>query len=896
MAENNPRSNPDEILALAKAEEEQKKRGKLKIFLGYAAGVGKTYTMLEAARHLEGKIDVAVAYIETHGRIETEALLEGLELIPRKQIEYRGVTLTEMDLDAILVRQPMLALVDELAHTNAEGSRHPKRYQDVEELLDAGIDVYTTLNVQHIESLRNLVMQITGIWMRETIPDSVIDKATEIELVDLPPDDLIKRLDEGKVYVSEQIAQATTKFFRKGNLTALRELTMRTAAESVDKQKQTYMQTHAISGPWSTAERILVCISHKSRGNLVRTARRMASQSAAEWFAVHVETPDDIRLSPSQRDRLMYIFRLAERLGAKTVTVPGDSVAAVITEYAAKNNITRIVIGKPKNRWGRLLRRSSVDQIIRQSKQVDVLVVAGEETPPKLERSPSKRKFRNWRGYLQGLALVALATLLGELLHQFFSPTSIIMIYILCVAITAVFWGFGPSILVCIVSVLTWDFFFVKPIRTFAVADTQYIFAFITLAAVGIIISYLMTRIRQQTKAAQRRESETAILYSLSRNLVATTSLEATIHAIVGVMKETFGYNVIIFLPDTQKREVLRPYVEEPSVAVDEAAMAAATWSFQHQKTSGYGTDTLPGAKERYLPLSTARGTVGVMALSVTDAAAQFTVQQTQLLKAFADLAAVSIEHIQLAEEVRNAEILKATEKLQTALLNSISHDLRTPLVSVIGVLSSLQEKGIDFDDAARENLIQVAREEAERLNYFITNLLDVSRIEAGAIKLSLQPSDAEDIIGAALEQLGGRAENHPIKINIPANLSLMSVDFGLIVQVLVNILDNALKYSKAGSPIEVSGRQVAQQVEISVADRGPGIPSQDLLRVFDKFYRVQRPGNVTGTGLGLAICKGLVEAHEGRISAENRSDGGTIIRLTLPATEAVPKDVGART
>jgi two-component system sensor histidine kinase KdpD len=412
------------------------------------------------------------------------------------------------------------------------------------------------------------------------------------------------------------------------------------------------MQDHAINGPWPTAERILVCISYKSRGNLVRTARRMASQSDAEWFAVHVETPDDIRLSPIQRDTLMYMFRLAERLGAKTVTVPGDSVATVIMEYAAKNNITRIIVGKPENRWGRLLRRSFVDQIIRQSKQVDVLVVAGEEAPPKLEKPPSRRTFRNWRGYVQALLLMIFATLLGHAVHSFFSPANIIMIYLLCVVVTAVFWGFGPSILVCIVSVLAWDYFFVSPHLTLAVEDTQYIFAFVTLLLVGLTISYLTTRIRQQTKAAQRRESETATLYSLSRNLAATTSLEATIHAIVGIMKETFGYNVIIFLPDTQKKEVLKPYVEESSVAVDEATIAAATWSFQHQKIAGYGTDTLPSARERYVPLSTARGTVGVMALWVTDAAAQFTIQQTQLLEAFADLAAVAIERTQLGKTV----------------------------------------------------------------------------------------------------------------------------------------------------------------------------------------------------------------------------------------------------
>lgn len=894
MAKDDFRPNPDELLAQVKAEEEQKKRGKLKIFLGYCAGVGKTYAMLEAARQRKRELDVVVAYVETHGRPETEALLEGLEIVPRRGVEYRGVMLQEMDLDAVLARRPQLALVDELAHTNAPESRHPKRYQDVEELIEAGIDVYTTLNVQHLESLRNVVMQVTNIWMHETVPDSVIDKATEIELVDLPPDELLKRLKEGKVYVPDEVTRATAGFFREGNLIALRDLTMRTAAERVDEQMRAYMQIHAIRGPWPTGERLLVCISPSPLGaRLVRTARRLAFQLNAEWFAIYVETSDDVRLSPDQRDRLTDALRLAERMGAKTVTVQGESVAATVTQFARKNNITKIVVGKPQNRWRKLLGRAVVDQIIRQSDHVDVFVATAEEEPLKREKAPTGQVFGSWRGYLQALLLVTLASLLGELVHQFFDPTNIIMIYLVCVVITAILWGFGPSIMVCIVSVLAWDFFFVSPNLTFK--GSQYVFTFITLLVVSLILSYLTIRIRQQAAAAQSRESETATLYALSRKLAGTIGLKATISVIISGAKETFGSDVVVFLPDAQNKGTLKPHVENQNITVAENDVAAAFWSFQHQKIVGHGTDTLPNAKAQYLPMGTARRPVGVMALWVDDATSRFTIQQTRLLEAFADLAAVAIERTQLAEEVSNTEILQATEKLQTALLNSISHDLRTPLVSVIGVLSSLQEEGIGLDDTARRNLIQVAREEAERLNHLITNLLDVTRIEAGAMRVSRQPSDVEDMIGAALQQLGSRSDNRPIKTDIPAELPFVSVDFGLIVQVLVNILDNALKYSPPSSSVEISGRQTAQQVEIEVADRGVGIPPEDLLRVFDKFYRVQRPDNVAGTGLGLAICKGVVEAHGGFITAENRPGGGTIIKLTLPVAEATPEGRGRR-
>jgi two-component system sensor histidine kinase KdpD len=892
MAKRDSRSGPDEVLARIKAEGKQKKRGRLKIFLGYAAGVGKTYTMLDTARQLMKEVDLVVALVETHGRTETETLLEGFEIIPRRQVQYRGVSLTEMDLDAVLARRPQLALVDELAHTNAPDSRHPKRYQDVEELLEAGIDVYTTLNVQHIESLQSTVAQMSGVWMHETVPDTVVDNAAEIELVDLPPEALLKRLKEGKVYVPQQITRAATNFFREGNLIALRELSMRTAAQRVDEQMRAHMETRATPGPWPSVERLAVCVRPGPQDNrVVHSAYRLASRLGAEWFVIYIETPDSAQLSPDQQDRLMNIFRLAERLGAKTATIQGRSVAAAVTEYASKNNITKVLVGKPADRrWWNLPGRSVASQIIRQSEHIDVYIVGGDRgVGPERDKTAARQPSHRWRRYLLGLALVALSTLLGLAMRPHLSPTTIIMVYLLSVVVSAFYLGLGPAMLVSILGVLVFDFFIIPPYLTFAVADTEYVFTFIVLLAIGIVVSYLTSRVRQQSRVARKRESETATLYALSRNLTTTMELEATVHTIISSAKETFRRDAVIFLPDAQNKETLKPHIESPNLVIDNNEIAAAVWSFQHQKTVGHGTDTLPNAKARYLPLNTARGVVGVMALWVSDTASQLTMEQTRLLEAFADLAAVAIERTQLAEEARNAQILAATEKLQTALLNSISHDLRTPLVSIIGVLSSLQEKGMGLDDAARVNLIQVAHEEAERLNHLITNLLDVSRIEAGAMRISRQASDVQDIVGVALERMGSPSGKRPIKVNVPAELSFVSVDFGLVVQALVNVLDNALKYSPPDSPIDISGRQVAQQVEIAVADRGVGIPPQDLQHVFDKFYRVHRPDNVIGTGLGLSISKGIVEAHGGRILAENRPGGGTIIKLTLPVAESSP-------
>ncbi len=656
--DNLTRPNPDELLAQVKAEEVGKTRGKLKIFLGYAPGVGKTFTMLEAARlKKRDNTDVVAAVVETHGRVETEALLQGLEIIPRRQLEYRGIKMTEMDIDAVLKRHPRLALVDELAHENAPGSRHPKRYQDIEELLEAGIDVYTTLNIQHIESGRNAVAQITGVWVRETVPDSFVDNASEIEMVDLPPDELLQRLKEGRVYVPEQIAAAIESFFRKGNLTALRELAMRMAGKHVDEQTIAYMKTHAIQGSWPSGEHLMVCIGPGGTGvRLVRNARRLAFSLGAEWYAVYVETPDT-HVSPYQQERIDNVLRTAERMGAKASTIRGNSVVDAITEFAAKNNITKIIVGKSRRNWlQKLFVSPIVDELMRRSEYFDVYVIGGrgEPSPPELKKTEEIKPPRSWPGYLKGLGLVAIATLIGQFLHNLFSPTTISMLYLLCVVFTAFYWGLGPSIAVAVIGVLAFDFFHIPPYLTFRVADTQYIFTFLALLLVAVVISYLTMRVRRQTESAERRERQTAALYALGKDLAISSDLESYIHAIVKRAKETFGREAIIYLPDPQNKGALKPHADVSDITIDENETAAAVWAFQHQKTVGHGTDTLPNAKARYLPMVTARGAVGVLALSAKDTAGELTIEQERILEAYADLSAIAIESILLNQERNN--------------------------------------------------------------------------------------------------------------------------------------------------------------------------------------------------------------------------------------------------
>jgi two-component system sensor histidine kinase KdpD len=877
------RPDPDELLARIQAEEKQRTRGRLKIFFGYAAGVGKTYAMLEAAhqRKAEG-VDVVVGYVETHKRVETEDMLRGLEVLLPKTITYRNIQLLEMDIDRILKRKPQLVLVDELAHTNTPGSRHAKRYQDVEELLTVGINVYTTLNIQHLESLNDVVAQITGTKVRETVPDSVIDEVTEIELIDLPPDELLNRLKEGKVYIPEQAERAIEKFFRQGNLTALRELTMRRAAERVDDQMLDYMEKRAIPGPWPAGERLLVCISPGSVSErLIRTARRLADELKAEWYAIYVETPQQVRMPTEQRDRVDRMLRLAEELGAKSVTIPGQSVADTVTGYARIQNVTKIIIGKSRRpRWVEWLRGSVADQLIRQSGPIDVYFVNSEPQPSFKQPEPYWQPHRPWRRYIGGIALVAGATGMCALVDPYISPTNLVVIYLLSTVVAAVFLGRGPAILTSILSVVAFDYFFVPPHLTLAVSDTEYILTFFGLLAVSLVISYLTAQVREQADAAQRREAQTAALYELGRDLTATVGLEAVAKTIIDHISRTFSREVAIFLPESGE---LRVYRASQGLAVAENELAVATWTFEHGQQAGRGTDTLPEASMRYQPLKTTRGVTGVLGIKPIGSNTYLGPDQRRILDAFVNQVALAIEGARLVEQAHQTELLAATEKLQSALLNSISHDLRTPLVSITGALSSLEEASPALDEEVQRSLIETAREEAERLNRLVGNLLDITRLEGGVMQLHREACDMQELIGAALEQIGTPLKNRQVKVEISAKLPLIPLDFVLFSRVLVNVIDNALKYSPPEKPIEIRTRIANHCLEITIADRGEGIPVGDLERIFDKFYRVQRPDNVSGTGLGLSISKGIIEAHGGSIQAENRRGGGSIFIIRMP-------------
>ncbi len=877
------RPDPDDLLARIQAEDKQRTHGRLKIFFGYAAGVGKTYAMLEAAhqRKAEG-VDVVVGYVETHNRVETDNMLRGLEVIPRKTFTYRNIQLSEMDIDGVLSRKPHLVLVDELAHTNAPGSRHAKRYQDVEELLAAGIDVYTTLNIQHLESLNDVVAQITGTKVQETIPDRVIDEVTDIELIDLPTDELLNRLKAGKVYIPEQAERAIEKFFRQGNLTALRELTMRRAAERVDDQMLDYMGKRAIPGPWPAGERLLVCVSPGTMSErLIRSARRLADELKAEWYAIYVETPQQAGMSADQRDRVYRMLRLAEDLGAKSIVQPGQSVAETVTSYARSHNITKIIIGKSRrSRWHEFLRGSIADQVIRKSGLIDVYFVNSEAQPSFKETERSWQPHRPWRRYLWGMALVAGATAICALVAPYISPTNLVVIYLLSTVLAAVFLGRGPAILTSILSVVAFDFFFVPPSLTLAVSDTEYLLTFLGLLSVSLVISYLTAQVREQADAAQRREAQTAALYELGHDLTATVGLEAVSKTIISHISQTFSREVAIFLPESG---TLRLYSASPGLEVAENELAVATWTYEHGQLAGRGTDTLPDASMHYQPLKTTRGVIGVLGVKPTSPNSYMSPDQRRILDAFVNQVALAIEGARLAEQARQTELLEATEKLQTALLNSISHDLRTPLVSITGALSSLEEGSPALDEEDRRSLIETAREEAERLNRLVGNLLDITRLETGGMHLHREACDIQELIGSSLEQVGSLLKHRQVEVDIPAKLPLISVDFVLFSRVLVNVIDNALKYSPPDKPIQIKARTSNQSLEISIADRGEGIPAEDLERIFDKFYRVQRPDNVSGTGLGLSICKGIVEAHGGSIRAENRHGGGVIFTVQMP-------------
>ncbi len=890
MEEEYRRPNPDELLTHLQSEEESSKRGKLKIFLGYVAGVGKTYAMLEAAhQRLEEGLDVVVGYVETHGRKETEALLMGIEAIPRRNTEYRGITLSEMDLDAIIQRHPQIVLVDELAHSNHPGSRHPKRYQDVEEILNADIDVYSTVNIQHLESLSDVVQQITGVVVREKIPDRLIDEAYEIELIDLPTDELLQRLRDGKVYISEQAMRALEKFFRKGNLTALRELSLRRAADRVDSQMLSYMKTKAIPGPWPAAERIMVCISSHPMGErLIRSGRRLADDLNAEWFVLYVETPHHIRMPLENRLRVQKFLQLAEEMGAKVSSISGDSVADSVIQFAREHNVTKIVAGKPfRPRWREFLQGSVIDQIIRNSGPIDVHVVSGASAAIPMPKQKGEPSFKAvWRYGVAILILIAV-TLFGLMVDPYIESTNLVMVYLLAVVISAVYLGRGPAILSSFLGVLAFDYFFINPIFTFTVNDTQYILTFLGLLIVGLIISNSAALLRDQVAVLRKKEAQTQSLFQLSRELTSAPSLQQILKIANESVSAILERKSILLLPENNA--LVSRYASE-DFAINENELAVAEWSFKHGQAAGRGTDTLPATPIRFVPLNTAHGPVGVIGIKASGADALLTNDQRMLLDGLANLIAQAVERTNLVSEATKHEMLRNTEKLQSALLNSISHELRTPLASITGVLSSLEDSekshppSRKLDLKTKLELLDSATEQARQLNRLVENLLNMTRLEAGSVHLNLGPCDPQDLVGSVVQQFSNRCQDHPIHLEIPDDLPLITCDTVLIAQVITNLLDNACKYSPAGSPVTIGVKNNNQgTIEFFIQDQGIGLPEEELEKVFIKFYRSPYHRNTTGTGLGLSICKGIVEAHGGQINVKKNPEKGLTFYFILP-------------
>jgi two-component system sensor histidine kinase KdpD len=892
------RPSPDALLARI-ARSERGHAGRLKVFLGMAPGVGKTYSMLEAARlrAMSGE-DVVVGVAETHGRTETAELLLGLEIVPRRRIEYRDTVIEEMDIDALVARRPALALVDELAHTNAPGSRHAKRWQDVDDLLAAGIDVYTTVNIQHLESLNDAVAQITGVRVRETIPDGVLERADEVELVDLPVDELIDRLRAGRVYVPEQAERAIAKYFREGNLNALRQLALRFVASRVDREMSTYMQAHAIPGPWPTNERLMVSVGPSPLSpRLVRATRRMAERRAAEWIAVYVETPSHYRLPEEDRARVAQTLRLAEDLGGRVVTIPGSNVADELLRFAQAENVTEIVVGRSlRSWWVELVRGSIVPRLVRNTSNIDIYVVSTDEEVPGARggsqiHSDARHPARV-RQILVALTLVAAATGAAALLRHSISVPNLSLVFLVAVLLTAVQGELRVAIAVSILSVLVYDFFFVPPHFTFTITSPQDVLALVVFLIVAILTSNLVGRIRNQSAAARVREARTAALYSLSRQVVGELGASEIAGSVAAEVARHFDSCAVILVREGER---LTPAASsDPDVALGDSSLAAATWCFRHERMAGNGTDTLPGDPWLHVPLRAGGNVVGVLALR-SEGDTRFTEpDQRRFVEAFADVAAVALERARLVSEIEQAAHLAERERIQSLLLSSISHDLRTPLASIIGSATSLLEGRDQYDVATRTELASTILEEGERLDRFVGNLLETTRIEAGALQLNRDWSDVSDIVGTAMRSMSSKLAGYHVAIDIPV-LPLIYVDFVLIEQVVLNLLDNAVKYSGKELTIAIEARVDGQTLCLSVTDNGPGIPPEDIEHVFDRFYRAtKRDKAVAGTGLGLSICRGIMLEHGGAITAESpAADGhGTRMTLSFPLTEQRQLDV----
>ncbi len=892
MVEDRP--NPDELLERVQREERKARRGKLKLFFGACAGVGKTFAMLSAAHMLKQQgMDVVVGLVETHGRADTAELLEGLEILPSKKLEYRGKHLTEFNLDAALMRKPAALIVDELAHSNVAGSRHAKRWQDVQELLDAGIDVLTTVNVQHLESLNDIVGQITGIRVWETIPDTVFDRADEVTVVDLPADELLQRLKEGKVYIPDQAERAIQNFFRKGNLIALRELALRRTADRVDAQMREYREDRAIRGMWQAKERLLVCVGPgPDAEKLIRSAARLAGNLHADWIAAYVETPRLQRLPKKTRDRILATLRLAQELGAETTTLTGEEVASTLFSYARSRNVSKLVVGKTSRpEWRRRFSIPLAEELSLMAKDVDVYVVgqepAGKAAPTEetVELRGAafgeKRRPRRW-GYLVAVAVCALGTAAAVPFANYIELTNIIMLYLLSVMLIAFRFGRGPAILSSVLSVAAFDLFFVPPKLTFAVSDTQYILTFAVMLAVALAISQLTANMRYQARVATLRERRAKALYEMARELGGALQTDQILEIANRHLQGVFLAETAILLPDLSEKVALpQPREGQPprGMALD---TAIAQWVFDHQQPAGFGTDTLSASPTYYLPLKAPIRPRGVLALAPSNPRLLFVPEQHRLLETFAAQIALALERVHFVDVAQGALLKIESERLRNSLLSAISHDLRTPLTALVGLASTL-ETDSHLPDGSRRELAQAAHEQALRMSQLVNNLLDMARLQAGEVQLNRQWHVLEEIVGSALRSLQPALANHKVQVALDPSLPLIYVDSVLIERVLCNLLENATKYTPPGSQIRISAAAGDDELRVMVSDNGPGLPAGMVETVFEKFTRGEKESATPGVGLGLAICKAIVQAHRGRIWAENISEGGARFTFTLP-------------
>lgn len=889
------RPDPDRLLQAVEKEALQARRGKLRIFFGASAGVGKTYSMLEAAIEARRRgVDVVVGYFEPHGRRDTEELLRGLEQLPPLLVSHAGATRREFDLDGALRRRAAITLVDELAHSNIEGGvpqqRHLKRWQDVEEMLVAGLDVWTTVNVQHLESLNDVVAGITGIRQAETIPDHVFDEAAEIELIDLPPDDLIERLRAGKIYLPDQARHALERFFRKPNLIALRELALRRTADRVDAAALEYEGRERQSRPWLARDRFLVAVAPDDQAEaLVRFGKRFADALDAEWTVVSVETPSMQRLGEAARNRRIQVLRLAESLGAETVTLDGPTPAGAILEYARVRNAARIVVGEPRRHgaWA-LLRQSTPEALLRSARGIDVSVIARRAQKPDSGRAPMRDVDPvpwPWRRYAGAALIAAACTAVAALMRPYFELTNLVMVYLLGAGIAGLRLGRGPSALAVVLSVLSLDFFFVPPRFTFAVTDAQYVVTFLVMLIVALTIATLMANVRQQNRVAGARERRTARLYAMSRELAAASGREQMQQIAMRHVAETFTARAVLLLPDSEGR------IQQSGASADplllEADVSIAQWVFDHGRPAGLGADALPGAPAAYLPLQGSKKVLGVIAVLPENRRRVLLPEQRHLLETFAGQAALALERAALAEVADRAKLSAETEALRNTLLASISHDLRTPLAVISAASSTLADVSLKLDDAARRALVESIGTKSKEMEQLVSNVLDLMRFETGTVPLRLDWESLDDLVGAALRRFDGPLRGREVRVDIPGDLPLVRVDAALGVQLLVNLLDNIIRHAPQGRWVWIAARAEADRVRVTVDDDGPGLPPGDADRLFAKFQRGQEEAESSGAGLGLAICRAIVDAHGGSIRALGRPGGaGARFEFTLPTRE----------